>query len=302
MASVMSALNVAYDVEDVRPWWKRRLLAILLTIGFALFIIAAMVFMVFGPKLGGALASWLGLGGVFTAVWNIASVPIAVVFVLVAFALVYYLAPASKQTWRWVTPGSATALVLWLVVSFGLRIYVTNFANYNATYGSIGGVILLMLWLYLTGLVLLLGAEVNAVIEHAAAERGAADAKAPGDLHARDRGPARAERRAGESPAPALDRRARELAAQRRAEPARPAESVDAEVAARVIAERVETARQRGWIGLAGLALGAVAGWMMSRRPVSEVRTTAERGLQVASTIAAAERLRTAREQTKKAA
>ena len=103
-------------------------------------------------------------------------------FVLIGIALVYYLARAAKQRWRWVTPGSAVALVLWLALSFGLRYYVTHFGNYNATYGSIGGVILLMLWLYLTGVALLLGAEVNAEIEQAAARRGEPTAKLPGEV------------------------------------------------------------------------------------------------------------------------
>ncbi|MGH7278010.1 MAG: YihY/virulence factor BrkB family protein, partial [Candidatus Rokuibacteriota bacterium] len=188
MASVMSALNVAYDVEDPRPWWKRRLLAVVLTVGFALFIIGALVAMVFGPKLGAAVAAWFGLGDVFTFVWSIATIPIAILLVLAGFALVYYLAPASEQRWHWVTPGSAVALVLWLAMSIGLRIYVTDFGDYNATYGSIGGVILLMLWLYLTGVVLLVGAEINAVIEQAAARRGAADAKAPGEREANSPG------------------------------------------------------------------------------------------------------------------
>jgi membrane protein len=180
MGSIMTALNVAYDVDDPRPWWKRRLVAVALTLGFSLFILGALVLLVFGPLLGSALARGLGLGTAFTAAWNILSLPVVIVFVLVGLTLVYYLAPAVKQHWRWVTPGSAVALALWLAMSLGLRIYVTRFANYNATYGSIGSVILLMLWLYLTGLVLLLGAEVNAEIEHAAARRGDATAKLPG--------------------------------------------------------------------------------------------------------------------------
>src|SRR5262249_25728990 len=95
--------------------------------------------------------------------------------------LVYYLAPAVEQKFRWVTPGSTLAVVLWLVMSVGLRWYVNHFANYNATYGSLGGAILLMLWLYLSGVVVLVGAEVNAEIEHAPARGGAADAKAEGE-------------------------------------------------------------------------------------------------------------------------
>jgi membrane protein len=182
MGSVIVALNAAYDVEDARPWWRRRLVAIALTVGFSLFILGALLLMVFGPRLGGAVANVFGLGALFTAVWSLVNVPLAMSFALVGIALVYYLAPAAEQQWRWVTPGSIVALVLWLSMSYGLRFYVSRFANYNITYGSIGGVILLMLWLYLTGIALLLGAEVNAEIEHAAAHRGEPTAKLPGEV------------------------------------------------------------------------------------------------------------------------
>jgi membrane protein len=181
MSSIMSALNVAYDAKEARPWWKARLVAIALTIGFSVFIITALVLMVFGPRIGETVAGWVGLGGVFTTVWNIVSIPVVIALVAIGIALVYYLAPNVDQHWRWVTPGSVVALALWLAASLGLRIYVTNFANYSATYGSIGGVILLMLWLYLSGVALLLGAEVNAEIAKAAARRGAPDAHAPED-------------------------------------------------------------------------------------------------------------------------
>jgi membrane protein len=181
MSSIMTALNVAYDVEETRPFWKRKLLALGLTFGFALFILSALVLMVFGPKLGALVAGWFGLGNVFMVAWNIVSLPVVIFLVAVGIGLVYYFAPATTQHWKWVTPGSAVALVLWLAMSAGLRFYVARFTDYNATYGSIGGVILLMLWLYFTGIVLLLGAEVNAEIEHAAAARGEATAKLPGE-------------------------------------------------------------------------------------------------------------------------
>jgi len=181
LASIMSALNVAYDVPESRPFWKRKALALGLTLLFALFILTALVLMIFGPMIGQTVASWVGLGAAFTRVWNIVSIPIVIVLVAVGVALVYYLAPAAEQKFRWVTPGSALAVVLWLAMSAGLRYYVSHFANYNATYGSIGGVILLMLWLYLSGITLLIGAEVNSEIEHAAAARGAADAKIRGE-------------------------------------------------------------------------------------------------------------------------
>ena len=182
MASIITALNAVYGVRETRPFWKYRLVAIGLTLLFSVFILSALVLMVFGPKIGETVAGWVGLGWLFTLIWNVVSIPVVILLVSLGVALVYYLAPSVKQKFRWVTPGSALAVSLWLVMSAGLRWYVTHFADYNATYGSLGGAILLMLWLYLSGVALLLGAEVNAVIEHAAAERGAADAKAAGEV------------------------------------------------------------------------------------------------------------------------
>jgi hypothetical protein len=105
-----------------------------------------------------------------------------VAFVVLGVALLYYAAPdVAHLRWYWVTPGSLVATAAWILLSLGLRLYVSHFSNYTATYGSIAGVILLLLWLYLTGLVLLVGAKVNAEIEHAAAEHGAATAKARGE-------------------------------------------------------------------------------------------------------------------------
>jgi membrane protein len=184
MGSMIAALNAAYDVEDKRPWWKRRLIALALTVGFGVFILVALVLVVFGGQIGELLATHLGYGELFTRVWNVMSMVLVVGCVLFGLAMVYFLAPDAKQHWWWVTPGSVVALVFWLALSFGLRLYVSHFANYSATYGSIGGVILLILWLYLSGIVLLLGAEINSEIEHAAAERGAFTAKARGEHEA----------------------------------------------------------------------------------------------------------------------
>jgi membrane protein len=184
MASVMAALNTAYEVEDPRPWWRRRLIAIVLTVGFSVFTVTGLLLLVFGPRIGRGVAAWFGLGHVFTLAWNVASWPVILVLVLTAIALVYYLAPAVRQRWQWVTPGSVFAVVLWVGASLGLRFYVRWFGDYNATYGSIGGVILLLLWLYVSSLVLLLGAEINSEIEQAAAERGHPEAKQPGERQA----------------------------------------------------------------------------------------------------------------------
>jgi membrane protein len=268
MASIMTALNAAYDIQDDRPWWKRRLLSILLTFGFALFILAALVLVVFGPRLGEAAAARLGFGPAFSIAWRVVNLPVVIFFVLIGIALVYYFAPAAKQHWRWVTPGSAVGVVLWLVMSFGLRFYVAHFANYGATYGSIGGVILLMLWLYLTGVALLVGAEINAEIEHAAAKRGAITAKAP-----------------GEQAAPVDQVASPEVEGED-----------DIAVAGRTVERWIGHARERGWAPLALLGAGVTMGWLLRRRPVAEVATTGGRlagtALQVAGAIAAIERFR----------
>jgi membrane protein len=174
MDSIRTALNAAYDVVDPRPWWKRRLMAIGLTIVFAGFTLTALILLVLGPEIADAIANSVGLGSIFTAIWNTIRWPVALLLALVGVGLVYYLAPAVRQRWYWVTPGSAVAVAGWLLASSGLRLYVTRFADFNATYGSIGGAMLLLLWLYMTGLMLLVGAEVNAEIAQAARQRARA--------------------------------------------------------------------------------------------------------------------------------
>jgi membrane protein len=277
MASIMSALNVAYDVEDTRPWLKRRFLAVLLTFGFALFILAAMVLLVFGPHIGAGVAGLFGLGTMFTSVWTAVNIPIVMFFVLVGIALVYYLAPAVEQQWRWVTPGSVVALGLWLAMSWGLRLYVGRFADYNATYGSIGGIILLMLWLYLTGVVMLIGAEINAEIEHAAAEHGALTAKASGE----QRAPAEEEPEDGAWLPPGRT------------------VTEDVAIAGRMIERWLVEAQRRGWGPFALLGAGVLAGWLMRGVSVGEAARIGGRvariTVQVAAAAAAIERFRARR-------
>jgi len=169
--SIVTALNVVYDVTTPRPWWRRQLVSLVLTVTFSLFTLAALLLVIFGERIGRTLADRAGLGGLFTATWSVLHWVAIAVFVLTALDLVYWLAPAVRARWHWLTPGSAFALATWLLTSLGLRLYVTHVGSYNATYGSIGGVILLLLWLYLGGVALLVGAEINAVIARAEAER-----------------------------------------------------------------------------------------------------------------------------------
>jgi membrane protein len=166
MTSIMAALNV-----ESRPWWRERVLAIGLTIAFSLLAVIALVLLMFGQNLGEAIADRTGRGTAFRITWQLVRWPTAMALGIVAISLVYRLAPAANQRWAWVTPGAAFAVVAWALMSVALRFYVAHFANYNATYGSIGGVILLMLWLYLSGVALLVGAAINSEISRAASAR-----------------------------------------------------------------------------------------------------------------------------------
>lgn len=180
MVSASDALNRAYDIEEARPWWRVRLNAMVMTIALAVFVLMAFTLVVAGPEIAGALAQRLGLGAAFTMAWNIVQWPVAFALVVVAVGLINYLGPDAEQDWVWITPGAVLATVLWLGASVGFRVYVTHFGNYNATYGSLGGVIALMLWFYLTGLAILIGAEMNAEIEHASPHGKNPGEKVPG--------------------------------------------------------------------------------------------------------------------------
>jgi membrane protein len=168
MAAIITALNRAYDIEERRPWWQTRLIGVSLTIALALFTVTAFALVVAGSDLGQWLAGQVGLGATFESIWWIAQWPLALALVVFAVDIVYYVAPNTKTRWTWLTPGSLLATGLWLLVSFGFRLYVQNFADYAAVYGAIGGVIVLMLWFYLSGFALLVGAELNAEIEKVA--------------------------------------------------------------------------------------------------------------------------------------
>jgi membrane protein len=182
MGAISESLNVAYNVKEQRPWWKARLMSIILTIALAVLIITALTLVLYGGEIGEKIAIYCGLGDAFTIAWKILQWPIVLLFVLLSFSLIYYFAPDLRdQDWKWVTPGSVIALLLWLAVSFAFRAYLTYFDSYSATYGSLGAVIILMLWFYLTGAAILIGGEINSEIENAAAEAGAPDAKERGE-------------------------------------------------------------------------------------------------------------------------
>jgi len=178
---MMSAMNAAYDVVEARPVWKRFPLSIVYTIGLAGMLLAAAALMVLGPQVMGWIAAQVGLEDFIVTVWTILRWPVIVFLMMVAVALTYYVMPDVRQEFRFITPGSVLAVVVWIIASLGFAFYVKTFANYNAMYGSIGAIIVLLLYFYISAAVLLLGAEMNAVIEHMSSEGKDPGEKVPGE-------------------------------------------------------------------------------------------------------------------------
>jgi membrane protein len=170
--SVMEAMNVMYGVEEARPFWKVYGISIFLSLGVAILLISALVLVVFGPQLAELVAGIVGFGSIFETLWIIVQWPILVGVVLLAFALIYYIAPNAEQRFRYVSPGSIIAVILWLLFSLAFSFYVNNAGgeSYSASYGALAGVAILMLYIYYTSYILLLGAEMNQVIEEHAPE------------------------------------------------------------------------------------------------------------------------------------
>jgi membrane protein len=168
MTAIMDTLNAAYDVKESRSAVKRYAIALGLTAGIAVLVIVSMAIVVLGNRVTRALA----VGNVVTGTWRIIQWPLAVALILLAFAMTYYFSPnLHDREWHWVTPGAIAGMIAWLVGTIALRIYLHFFDSYSATYGSLTGVIVLLLWFYLSGIAVLSGAVLNAVLEDLAATR-----------------------------------------------------------------------------------------------------------------------------------
>jgi len=164
--ALIGALNRAFDCEDGRPWWKKRLIAIATVIGAGIVILLTTVIMLAGPDIVDWAAARIGLGAQAALAWKTIQYALAFLLLIGTMWLVYWFLPAVKGQSRWhVLVGAVTATVLWILVTLGFRLYVSNFANFNATYGTIGGVIILLMWMYLTMLVILAGGELVAELD-----------------------------------------------------------------------------------------------------------------------------------------
>jgi membrane protein len=168
--AIVKAVNRAYELQETRPWWKLWGISVLMVLGFVL-VVVSLALVVFGPEVGGYFQSLIGLPETLLALWDVLRWAGAFLAVSLAHALLYYVAPNAEVPFKWITPGGFAATVLILVASVGLNVWVANLGRYDQVYGQVGAIMVLMLWLYVTGLMVLVGAEVNAVLVRTAEER-----------------------------------------------------------------------------------------------------------------------------------
>jgi membrane protein len=185
MSSMISGLNGVYEVRESRSIVKVRLIALGLTIAISVLVLLALVGVLAGGYVANVLGSHFGLHEASLIAWRAGQIVLALVFVTVSFSLIYYYGPdLQEQHWYWITPGALIGVLLWIAASFAFRAYLHFFNSYSKTYGSLGAAMILLIWLYITGFSFLIGGEINAQIEHAAALRGHPEAKAPGEKKA----------------------------------------------------------------------------------------------------------------------
>jgi membrane protein len=167
LVAIIEALNVAYEVEESRPWWKQRLVALGLTIGLVLLFAGALVVVGYGGPLSEGVSRAIGFSSSWATIGSkLVEWLLLLGFLLMGFNLLYIFAPNVKHhRWHWLMPGTALAVTLWLVASFGFKLYLKFFNTYNLTYGSIAAVIILLLWFYLSGIAILVGGELNSELE-----------------------------------------------------------------------------------------------------------------------------------------
>ncbi len=179
--AVRKALNLAYDVKESRPFWKTEAIAFGMTVGGALLAVVGIAALAAGGDLGLWLAQRMEIGPEYVVAWSWLRWPITALLIMACAAVGYFLLPDVKQEFKFITPGSVVGTLVWLGATYGFNLYVRHFGNYNVTYGSIGGVIVLMTWLYLSGLVFLMGGEINAILENQAPDGKELGARAPGE-------------------------------------------------------------------------------------------------------------------------
>jgi membrane protein len=166
IGAFIRASNVIWDVEEGRPIWRTIPLRLVVTIVMLVLLAASAVAVVVTGPLADRVGKLLGIGGAVVTAWDIAKWPVLILVVSLMFSILYYASPNVRQPgFRWVTPGSLLAVVVWILASAAFGLYVANFGSYNKTYGSLGAMVIFLVWLWLTNVAILLGAELNAEIE-----------------------------------------------------------------------------------------------------------------------------------------
>lgn len=174
-AGLIDTLNAIYDLKESRPWWKSRLIAIILAIALGVLLTAASIIVVYGPELLRHFVPGAGL------LWKIAQWPAAALLLILALLCLYRFAPnVQEQKWKWLLPGSVVAAAIWVAVSVLFKLYVRHFNDFGLLYGSLGTLIILMFWFYLSGIAILVGGEINATLEDTAARQNVPGAKQRG--------------------------------------------------------------------------------------------------------------------------
>jgi membrane protein len=192
-------MNRIYEIDEGRPIWKLRPVLLVVTLVLVIFAVLIVVAVVLSGGIAEQVGSAIGLSSVALTVWNIAKWPVVLLLVVLAVAILYYFTPNVRQPkFRWMSVGALVAVVVWIIASAGFGFYVANFGSYGSTYGSLAGVIIMLLWLWLTNLALLFGAELDAEIERGRQLQGGIEAERtiqlpPRDTRASDKKRAKAE-------------------------------------------------------------------------------------------------------------
>jgi membrane protein len=165
IAAFMRASNVVYDIPEGRPFWKTTPIRIGVTIVIMVMLVVSVLMVVITGGMATRVGQALGIGSTAVTIWNIAKWPVLLIIVSLMISILYWVAPNAKRGFQWVSPGGVLAVLVWLIASGLFAIYVANFAHYNKTYGSIAAVIIFLIWLYISNIAILLGAEYNAELE-----------------------------------------------------------------------------------------------------------------------------------------
>jgi membrane protein len=176
IAAFMRASNAIYDVPEGRPIWKTLPIRLGVTLAMMLLLVASALIVVVTGGLARHVGQVLGIGSAAVTAWDIAKWPVLLILVSVMLAILYWASPNARQGFRWVSPGGIVAVVLWLIASGLFTLYVANFGHYNKVYGSIAAVIVLLVWLWISNIAILFGAEFNAELERGRAMAGGAPA------------------------------------------------------------------------------------------------------------------------------